>query len=162
MHLTVSFPGGAAVDVAAEGQIPGSVRTIPALHSVHTDQPAPIGAGSGMSPFDLFFASIGACAGFYALRFCQERGISTEGLGLAVEPVRDDSRKRIGTVRILLTLPDAFPEKYRKAILRAIDQCSVKRHILEPPAFEVSIEGPAPDDDPLEVLSDAATGISAP
>jgi ribosomal protein S12 methylthiotransferase accessory factor len=31
----------------------------------------------------------------------------------------------------------AFPEKYRDAIVRAADQCAVKRHILEPPRFEV-------------------------
>lgn len=139
MFLTISFPGGVAVDATLDGR------------TVHTDQAAPLGSGSAMTPFDLFFASIGACAGFYALRFCQERGIPTTGLRLAVEPLRDEGRKRVGTVRIVLRLPDAFPEKYRDAILRAIDQCSVKRHILEPPAFAVSIEPVVPEEEPVSI-----------
>jgi len=153
MLLTISFPGGVAVDATING------------HTVRTDQLAPLGSAEAMTPFDLFFASIGTCAGFYALRFCQERGIATEGLGLSVEPVRDPVRKRVGTVRMLLRLPDAFPEKYEEAILRAIDQCSVKRHVLEAPAFEVAVEraataGPASGERGFTLIG--ATGTSAP
>ena len=97
-----------------------------------------------MSPFDLFLASAGTCMGFYALRFCQERDISTEGLGLTLEPERDPASNRVVTVRIGLQLPDEFPNKYRDAILRAVDHCSVKRHLVEPPRFELSIAEAVP------------------
>src|ERR1035438_8052938 len=53
-------------------------------HRVRTDQPRPHGEDSAPAPFDLFLASIATCMGFYALRFCQERGIATEGLGLSL------------------------------------------------------------------------------
>lgn len=92
-----------------------------------------------MSPFDLFLASIATCMGFYALRFCQERDIPTAGLGLSVQPVRDAENKRVATVRVQLTLPAELPELYRGAILRAVDHCAVKRHVLEPPAFEIEV-----------------------
>lgn len=36
-------------------------------------------------------------------------------------------------------LPRAFPEKYVAAMRRAIDHGAVKRQLLEPPAFEVSL-----------------------
>jgi len=92
-----------------------------------------------MSPFDLFLASIATCMGFYALRFCQERDIPTDGLDLTLEPVRDESRKRVATIRVDVTAPEGFPEKYRGALLRAVDQCAVKKHLIEPPEFEVEL-----------------------
>jgi putative redox protein len=130
--MAISFPGGVSVDATVNG------------HTVHTDQPRPLGEDGAMSPFDLFLASAGTCMGFYALRFCQERGIPTEGLGLAVEPVRDPETKRVATLRVDLQLPEEFPPKYRDALLRAVDHCSVKRHLLEPPRFELSIADAVP------------------
>ncbi|HEV8660086.1 MAG TPA: OsmC family protein [Thermoanaerobaculia bacterium] len=127
MTMTISFPGGVAVDATLNG------------HTVHTDQPVPFGADTAMSPFDLFFASIGTCMGFYALRFCQERNISTNGLQLTLNPIRDEQRKRIETLQIELQVPEGFPVKYIDALRRAVDHCSVKRHLLEPPAFELSL-----------------------
>ncbi len=125
--MEVRFPGGVAVEASFKG------------HTVRTDQPGPLGGDSAPSPFDLFLASIATCMGFYALRFCQERGIGTEGLALALEIVRDEARRRVGSIRVALTLPEGFPEKYRDAIARAVDQCAVKKHMVEPPVFELSV-----------------------
>ena len=127
MKYDVAFPGGAAVEAAFKG------------HTVRTDQPAPFGGDSAPAPFDLFIASIATCMGFYALRFCQERRIATEGLGLALETVRDEEKKRLSTIKVALTLPPGFPEKYAGAIRRAVDQCAVKKHMVEPPAFELTV-----------------------
>ena len=140
--IRVSFPAGVRVDAVCSGR------------TISTDQPAPLGTASAPSPFDLFFASVATCAGFYALRFCQERGLSTEGLALSLDPVREPSVKRVTRVEIELTLPDNFPEKYREAILRAMDQCSVKRHLANPPEFDVRL-APGPG------TMDAAPGSPA-
>jgi putative redox protein len=124
-------------------EFPGDLR-VNAIHNgftIRTDQPpAAGGKGTAPSPFDLFLASIGTCAGFYALRFCQERGIGTDGLGLSVMPERDASGKHVKKLRIEMTLPTGFPEKYRDALYRAVDQCLVKRHLDEPPQFELALE----------------------
>jgi putative redox protein len=128
--VTISFPGGVMVDGTFKG------------HTVRTDQPIAAGGDdSAMSPFDLFLTSIATCMGFYALRFCQERSLSTEGLDLTLEPVRDEA-KRLSLIRVALTLPPGFPEKYRSAIERAVDHCAVKKVILEPPQFELTLETP--------------------
>ena len=127
MNIAVSFPGGVAVEADVKG------------HRVRTDQPRPHGEDSAPAPFDLFLASIATCMGFYALRFCQERGIATEGLGLSLETVRDEAKKRLATIKVALTLPPGFPEKYTDAIQRAVDQCAVKKHMVEPPAFELTV-----------------------
>jgi putative redox protein len=126
--MTVSFPGGVAVDATYKG------------HTIRTDQPVKAGGGdAAMAPFDLFLASIATCMGLYALRFCQERNLPTEGLGLTLEPVRDEEKKMVVTVRVQLELPDGFPDKYRAAIERAVDLCAVKKHIHEPPKFELQL-----------------------
>jgi len=127
MEITVSFPGGVAVNAEFAG------------HLVRTDQPAPLGYGSAPSPFDLFLASLATCAGVYALRFCQERAIVTEGLKMELSAKRDAATRRLSRIVIDLQLPPAFPEKYRQAIVRAIDQCAVKKILLEPPAIDVVV-----------------------
>jgi len=129
--MEIRFPGGVQVEAEQAG------------YRILTDQPVSQGGfGKAPSPFDLFLASIGTCAGFYALRFCQQRDLDTAGLALSVAPEREG--KHVARVRIEVALPPTFPEKYREALLRAIDQCSVKRHLAEPPRFDVVIAGTAP------------------
>jgi len=126
MEMEIRFPGGVAVEADFNG------------FTVRTDQPVESGGeGSAPSPFALYLASLGTCAGFYALRFCQERKLETAGLGLDLQVVRDEESRLPSLVRLTLRLPDGFPEKYRKAIIRATDQCAVKRSLQSPPAFEV-------------------------
>lgn len=126
MSMTITFPGGAAVDAHFKD------------FTVHTDQSVQHGGrGAAPEPFDLFLASLGTCAGLFALRFCQQRQIDTTGLGVTLTTEKDADAKRLSTVRIEIQLPEGFPEKYQDAIVRAADQCTVKRHILEPPVFEV-------------------------
>jgi putative redox protein len=50
---------------------------------------------------------------------------------------KDPSVKRVTHVGIEIELPPDFPSRYREAIVRATDQCSVKKHLLEPPEIEV-------------------------
>ena len=127
MSFDVHFPGGVAVEATYRG------------HTIRTDQPQPQGGDSAMSPFDLFLASIATCMGFYALRFCQQRDIATEGLGVTLDPERDAEGKRVVTIRVDLRLPAGFPEKYRDAIRRAVDLCAVKKALAEPPEFELRV-----------------------
>lgn len=126
MLMEFTFPGGVAVDAHFKG------------HTLRTDQPEKAGGqDSGPQPFDLFLAAIGSCVGYYALTFCQKRQIATGGLKVTLEPIRDEARHRVGKINLEITLPAGFPEKYRGAIVRSVDQCTVKRHILEPPEFAV-------------------------
>ena len=124
--MEIRFPGGVVVEARQNG------------FAIPTDQPTKDGGtNTAPSPFDLFLASLGTCAGYYALRFCQERSLPTDGLLLTLSTEADEVRKRLSKIRIEMRLPDGFPEKYRTAILRAADQCYVKRHVVEAPVIEV-------------------------
>lgn len=130
-EIRVSFPGGLKADAAYKGFV------------IKTDQPVHQGGeGSAPSPFDLFLASIAACAGFYTVAFCRERGIPTENAEVILRAEKDPESKMIEKVRIELRLPPEFPEKYLRAVIRSVDACSVKAHIVRAPSFEITAEIP--------------------
>ncbi|NOU28417.1 MAG: osmotically inducible protein OsmC [Polyangiaceae bacterium] len=124
--LVVSFPGGKRVDVQVGPFV------------VHTDQPVDAGGeGTAPGPFDLFLASLGACAGIYVLGFCQARGLATEGLTLRQHVELHPETHLPMAIRLELTLPPDFPEKYRVAVVRAAEGCKVKKTIAAAPSVEV-------------------------
>jgi ribosomal protein S12 methylthiotransferase accessory factor len=104
---------------------------------VHTDQPKDKGGGgSAPSPFDLFLASLGTCAGIFVQGFCAQREIPFEQIRIT-EQVEFDDAGVLARVDIKLELPPEFPEKYRAALLKVVEQCSVKKAIAAQPKFEV-------------------------
>lgn len=125
-EMRVTFPGGSRVDAEYKGFL------------IKTDQPVYQGGeGSAPAPFDLFLASIATCAGIYVLFFCQKRGISVEKTTLVMKTERNPETKMIDKIFIKIQLPPEFPEKYKMAVIKAVDSCAVKAHMLQPPAFEV-------------------------
>jgi ribosomal protein S12 methylthiotransferase accessory factor len=131
MEMIIDFPGGARVD-AHFGR-----------YSVHTDQP-PHGGGDGSAPtpFSTFLASIGTCAGIYVLGFCRQRGLDTEGLRLVQRLDVDRNTGLVRQVKLDIELPPGFPEKYREAVVRAAEQCAVKKHFEHPPSFAITTRVP--------------------
>ena len=128
-RIKVEFAGGKRID-ARVGDF-----------HIQTDQPAKYGGDAkAPAPFDLFLASLATCAGIFAWNFCEMRKLSPEGLALEMVCVDDEKKKMIGEVQFQLTLPDGFPDKYRQGIIRAMQQCAVKRHMQETPAFSVLIQ----------------------
>ncbi len=106
-------------------------------HVVHTDQPVQGGGeDAAPTPFALFLASLGTCAGIFVAGFCQKRGLPTDGIRI-VEKVRYGEDGSLTAVDLDIEVPASFPEKYRDALVRVADQCSVKRAIQAPPQFEV-------------------------
>lgn len=107
--------------------------------TIVTDVPVEIGGnGTAPAPFTLFLTSIATCAGLYALNFCDAREIPTDNMSLSMRYDFDLETKRCEKLYIDLKLPTDFPQKYEKAILKAMDLCTVKRHVLNPPEFIIS------------------------
>ena len=130
MEMKVTFPGGKKVNAEWNGFV------------VPTDQPiANGGEETAPTPFEYFLASLASCAGIYVLSFCQQREIATEGLSLTqqMEFVTDeDGKKRVAKVTIGIDLPQGFPEKYRNAIVKTAELCTVKKAIMNPPEFVIT------------------------
>jgi ribosomal protein S12 methylthiotransferase accessory factor len=127
VEITVGFTGGKKVAARFDG------------HTVLTDQPVDNGGeGSAPSPFDLFLASLATCAGFFVMSFCQQRGISTEGIALRQNLKWDEAKHLASVISLEITVPENFPEKYRASLVNAANLCTVKRHLQSPPAFEIT------------------------
>ncbi len=128
MDMEVFFPGNKRVHARYRGFL------------IETDQPVASGGdASAPAPFDLFMASIGTCAGIYVLSFLEQRGLSTQGAGVNLSSERDPETKLVSKITLELKLPPEFPDKYRDAVIRAAEQCAVKRHLDHPPAFETYV-----------------------
>jgi len=126
-EITVSFPGGKRIDAKLGDFV------------VHTDQTfANGGEQTAPEPFQIFLTSIATCAGIYALEFCQAREIPSEGMGLTLSYDWDEKKQRIEKLYIDLTVPADFPDRYKKAVARVMDLCSVKKHIIHPPEFIIT------------------------
>lgn len=126
MSIQISFPGGVSVAAQVDG------------FEILTDQPiADGGQGQAPSPYDFFLSSIGTCAGYYALQFCRQRQLPTDGLAMTLDIDRDPVTRTLLKVMIDIQLPEGFPEKYQRAIVRATEQCSVKKALSAQPVFEV-------------------------
>jgi len=126
MEMLIDFPGGARVDAHFAG------FTIP------TDQPRGGGGeGTAPTPFMTFLASMGTCAGIYVLGFCRSRGLSTDGIQIVQRMVSNPTNGMVEKVELEIQVPPTFPEKYYPALIRSAEQCAVKKHLEQPPAFDV-------------------------
>jgi ribosomal protein S12 methylthiotransferase accessory factor len=123
MEMVIDFPGGSKVDAHFGG------------FTVPTDQPP---TASAPSPFDTFLASIGTCAGIYVLGFCRQRGLPTEGIQIVQRSNHNPFTGMIEKIELEIQVPPAFPEKYRDSLIRAAELCAVKKHLENPPKFEIS------------------------
>jgi len=124
--MVTRFPGGARVDTEFGPYV------------VRTDQPPQAGGGgSAPTPFDTFLAAIGACAGVYVLGFCRRRGLPTEDMRIVQTMDVDPIAGMVTSIHLDVLVPPGFPEKYRDPLIRAAEQCTVKRHLETPPRFVV-------------------------
>jgi len=123
MEMVIDFPGGSRVDAHFGG------------FTVPTDQPP---TSSAPSPFEVFLASIGTCAGIYVLGFCRQRGLSAEGIRIIERVNHSRLTGMVETIELEIQVPATFPEKYRDSLIRSAELCAVKKHLENPPRFEVS------------------------
>jgi len=116
--FNVTFPGNKKIDVEFS------------KFKIKTDQAKENGGDeSAPEPFDIFIASIGACAGIYAKSFCDVRKLSTDQMRIFTDVVFKEGQKLLGQINITLYVDDQFPEKYVKPIIKAMNSCAVKNQL---------------------------------
>jgi ribosomal protein S12 methylthiotransferase accessory factor len=125
MEMIIGFPGGSRVDAHF-----GSF-------TVATDQPP---AATAPSPFEIFLASIGTCAGIYVLGFCKQRNLPTLDIRIVEQINHSSSTGMVETIGLKIQVPPEFPEKYRDSLIRSAELCAVKKTLEKPPRFEITTE----------------------
>jgi len=127
MEIVIDLPGKARVDAHV------------GPYTIMTDQP-PQGGGDGSAPtpFAMFLSTIGTCAGIYVVGFCRQRGLPTENIRIIERVHSNPMTGLVSQVDLDIQLPADFPEKYKDAVIRAADQCAVKKHFENPPEITVT------------------------
>jgi ribosomal protein S12 methylthiotransferase accessory factor len=123
MEMIIDFPGGSRVD-AHFGPF-----------TVATDQPP---ASSAPTPFAVFLSSIGTCAGIYVLGFCRQRGLPTENIKIVQRIHSNPFSGMVEKIDLEIQVPPDFPQKYYDSLIRSAELCAVKKHLENPPKFEVT------------------------
>ncbi len=72
------------------------------------------------------------------VRFCQARNISTEGIQLRQSNDWNKQKKLVENIHLEIELPSSFPEKYASALVRATNECRVKKALKNPPEISVT------------------------
>jgi putative redox protein len=125
MEMMIDFPGGSRVD-AHFGNF-----------DVATDQPP---EASAPTPFALFLSSIGTCAGIYVLGFCRQRNLPTDGINIVERVHSNPYNGMVEKIDLEIHVPPTFPEKYRESLIRSAELCAVKKHLENPPKFEITTQ----------------------
>ncbi len=126
MEMVVEFTGGARVDAHF------------GAFTVMTDQPSSGGGtGSAPAPFELFLASIATCAGIYVLGFCRQRNLPADGIRLIERTYRSQTTGLVEKIDLEIQVPPSFPDKYYEALVHSAELCAVKKHLENPPKFNV-------------------------
>ncbi len=127
MKYDITFTGNKKVEAHFRG------------FTLKSDQPAADGGDNAApSPLEIFLASIGMCAGFYIVAFCQSRSIPTDNITMTQTVMRNDKTSMVEKFNIGIILPPDFPEKYKAAVVKAAQSCSVKKFLDAPPEIQIS------------------------
>jgi uncharacterized OsmC-like protein len=127
MEVQVSHTGGAEFVVEARGK-----RLV-------CDQPLENGgADAGMTPPELLLASLGTCAGYYALQYLRARKLPEDGLAVHVEADKAATPARLGRFRIELMVPAVEP-RHEEGLQRAMRSCLIHNTLHGNPDIDMAV-----------------------
>jgi uncharacterized OsmC-like protein len=108
-------------------------------HEIVCDQPLDnAGADAGMSPPEFLLASLGTCAGFYAVQYLRTRSLSTEGLEVRVSAEKALAPARLASFQIEVTIPEV-EERHKEGVLRAVKSCLIHNTLLNSPVIGIAV-----------------------
>ena len=114
-------------------------------HKVFSDQPLENGGfDEGMTPPELLLASLGACAGYYAVQYLKARRLPMRGLRVRTTADKAEAPPRVDNIHIEVEYPETLDERYRAGVLAAVHKCMIHNTLLYPPKISVDVRLPLP------------------
>lgn len=114
-------------------------------HKIRVDQPRQGGGeDTAPSPLELLPASLGTCVAFFVQQFLATRGVNTTGLEVDVGVMGAPNPHRIGRFEVHVGLPAGVPERYRDAVARVAETCTVHHTLTHTPEIAVTVEEGVP------------------
>jgi putative redox protein len=135
MELTVVYGGGKRFEAIARN------------HRVISDQPLDDdGTDRGMTPPELFLASLGTCIGYYAAEYLNARDLPTNGLEVKVTGLKGGKPVRIATINVNVIAPGAdSDDRHREGLRRAVERCLIHNTLVALPHMEIKVGAEVPE-----------------
>jgi putative redox protein len=109
-------------------------------HEVVIDQPVKGGGtNSGMSPVELFIASLGGCIAYYAANYMERNKIPSQGLRVSADWDFEKKPYRISKIRIAIHLPAGFPDDKHAQLLAVCKGCTIHHTLTHEPVLEYEV-----------------------
>jgi putative redox protein len=110
-------------------------------HSIVTDQPPENGGfDEGMTPPELLLASLGSCAGFYAVQYLKKHKLATESTIVRVIAEKAKDPARLDNFRIALEIPGELGTADIDGIEQAVHHCLIHNTLLHPPKISIDVK----------------------
>ena len=110
-------------------------------HHLTVDQPKEEGGDDcGITPVEMFSASLGACVGYFAVRFCQRHAFTTAGLAVKMTWNDAEAPHRIGALNVEVSLPIGFPPEMKDRLQKVVEGCTIHNSLTHPPQVTVDLK----------------------
>jgi uncharacterized OsmC-like protein len=128
MNAIIKWTGGVRFEAESRG------------HKVLSDQPLENGGDDqAMTPPELMLASLGTCAGYYALQYLRIHKLPAEDLTIHVEAEKALNPARLGLFRIHVESNAASDPKHYEGIMRAVKKCLIHNTLVCAPTIEIDV-----------------------
>lgn len=129
MEIHVEHLGGVQFEIKAR------------QHTIASDQPVENGGfDEGMTPPELFLASLGSCAGFYAAQYLRKHKLATEGTIVRVTADKAADPARLDNFRIALEVPGELSRQDLDGVEEAVRRCLIHNTLLHPPKIAIDVK----------------------
>jgi putative redox protein len=119
-------------------------------HKIVSDQPTESGGfNEGMTPPELLLASLGSCAGYYAVDYLKRNGLLVDGTKIqvtadkvkpSVKPGEKPAGVRIDNFKIEIEVPRELSPEERHGVEDAVHRCLIHNTLLSPPRIELDVK----------------------
>lgn len=128
MEVLVEHLGDVQFEITARG------------HKIVSDQPSANGGyDEGMTPPELFLASLGSCAGFYAAMYLRKHKLATEGTRVRVNAEKFTGPARLDNFTIQVEVSSSLADSHRAGVEEAVHHCLIHNTLLHPPAIKIAV-----------------------
>jgi putative redox protein len=109
-------------------------------HVIESDQPLENGGeDAAMTPPEIFLASLGSCAAFYAAQYLSSRKLADHGLEVSVEAEKLRDPARLGNFVLKVQSPVSLTPDQTLAMERSVHRCLIHQTLLQPPQIAIKI-----------------------
>ena len=128
MEVSVNHLGAAQFEIKARG------------HTVYADQPLENGGfDEAMTPPELLLASLGACAGYYAVEYCTKNHLDPGNVQVRVNAEKAKAPARLGSFRIQVLTSGVLTEVHRQGVLNTVKKCLIHNTLIHPPHIHIEV-----------------------